>query len=200
MTKSKKDNAKSEWPHLIDADKIGATPTKIRISPSPEELKRLTKRMGVSEIDGLVGELVLSRDSGRNVVFISGRVRAAVTQSSVVSGKPVKSEIDDSFEAWYADHDEAVSFAKAKQERLVREGQGDFPFLDESEDPEPIVDGKIDVGELVAQYLSLAINPYPRAEGESFGEAEPLKEAVEEVYENPFAALKDWKNRPDKGE
>ncbi len=200
MTPPKKDIARPEWPHPVDADKIGTTPLKIRISPSPEELKRLTKRMSVTEISDLVAELVLSRDSGRNVVFVSGRVRAVVTQSSVVSGKPVKSEIDESFEAWYADHDEAVSFAKAKQERLVREGAGDFPFMEESEDPEPIVDGKIDVGELAAQYLSLAINLYPRAEGESFELAADAPKAGEEVYENPFAALKDWKNRQDKGE
>lgn len=200
MTPPKKDMVKPEWPHPVDADKIGTTPLRIKISPSPEELKRLTKRMGVSEIRDLVGELTLSRDSGRNVIFISGQVRASITQSSVISGKPVKSEIDESFEAWYADHDEAVSFAKAKQERLVREGAGDFPFLDESEDPEPIVDGKIDVGELAAQYLSLAINLYPRAEGESFELAADAPKADEEVYENPFAALKNWKNRPDKGE
>jgi hypothetical protein len=44
-----------------------------------------------------------------------------------------------------------------------------MPFLDESEDPEPVIDGKIDAGELVAQYLSLAIDPYPRLEGEEYG-------------------------------
>lgn len=200
MTPPKKEIVRPEWPHPVDADKIGTTPLRIKISPSPEELKRLTKRMGVSEIKDLVGELTLSRDSGRNVIFISGRVRAVVTQGSVVSGKPVKSEINDSFEAWYADQDEAVSFAKAKQERLMREGAGDFPFLEESEDPEPIVDGKIDVGELAAQYLSLAINPYPRAEGEGVGGDDPLEEVRGEVYENPFAALKDWKNKPDRDE
>jgi hypothetical protein len=200
MTRQKKDIARPEWSHFVEADKVGPVPLKIKISPGPDELKRLAKRMALTGLKDVEGELILSRDSGRNVIFISGQVRAGVTQNSVISGKPVESQVQDSFEAWYANHEEAVSFAKAKQERLVREGQGDFPFMDESEDPEPIMDGKIDVGELVAQYLSLAIDPYPRAEGESFELAADAPKAAEEVYENPFAALKDWKNRQDKGE
>jgi uncharacterized metal-binding protein YceD (DUF177 family) len=170
------------------------------ISPTPEELKRLTKRMGVSELKNLEGDLVMSRDSGRNVIFVSGQVRALVTQACVVSGKPVKSEIADSFEAWFADPEQAVSFVKAKQERLVREGLGDLPFFDESEDPEPVVDGKIDAGELVAQYLSLAIDPYPHAEGEQFEQGDDKPKSKDEVYENPFAALKDWKTKQEKGD
>jgi len=199
MTRKKKEIGAPEWSYFVDADKIGNNPTKIAISPGPEELKRLTKRMGVNELKDLEAHLVMSRDSGRNVIFISGQIHADVAQSCVISGKPVKSEIRDSFEAWYADHEEAVSFAKAKQERLVREGTGDFPFLDESEDPEPIIEGKIDVGELVAQYLSLSINPYPHAEGIEYeNPAEAQKEKGSEVYENPFAALKDWKHKQEK--
>lgn len=194
MTRKKKEIAAPEWSHFVEAEKIGNTPLKMTIAPGPEERKRLAKRMGLSDLPSLESDLVMSRDSGSNVIFISGQIRAMVIQNSVVSGKAVKNEIMDSFEAWYADAEQAVSFAKAKQERLTRDGQADMPFLDESEDPEPVIDGQIDVGELVAQYLSLAINPYPRAEGEKYalGDDEPGK-APKEVAENPFAALKNWK-------
>lgn len=196
MTRKKKETPAPEWSHLIEAEKIGTTPLKMKISPGVEQKKRLAKRMGLVELKSLEADLVMSRDAGsKNVIFISGHIAASVTQNSVISGKPVKSEIEDSFEAWYADADQAISFAKAKQERLASEGHIDMPFLDESEDPEPVVEGNIDLGELVAQYLSLAINPYPRAEGEAYEFSAEDKKATEGVYENPFAALKDWKNK-----
>ncbi|HQX27207.1 MAG TPA: hypothetical protein PKX38_04635 [Alphaproteobacteria bacterium] len=193
MTRKKQDIGAPEWSHFVEAEKIGNTPMKLTISPNPDERKRLAKRMGLGDLRSLESDLVMSRDSGSNIIFISGQIRAAVTQNSVVSGKAIKSEIIDSFEAWYADPEQAVSFAKAKQERLTRDGQADMPFLDESEDPEPVIDGKIDVGELVAQYLSLAVDPYPRLEGEEYGGEGAIKTQAGEPYENPFAALKDWK-------
>ncbi|MGB4106201.1 MAG: YceD family protein [Alphaproteobacteria bacterium] len=203
MAKRKNEIPAPEWSHVIEADKVGTTPLKMTISPGTDERKRLTKRLGITELRSLEADVAMSRDSGSNVIFISGQIRAAVTQASVVSAKPVKSEIMDSFEAWFADEDKAVSFARAKQERLTRDGQAEMPFLDESEDPEQIVDGKIDVAELVAQYLSLAIDPYPRNEGEEYGQesdGKAGKKGKGEVYENPFAALKEWKNKQDKGE
>jgi hypothetical protein len=58
----------------------------------------------------------------------------------------------------------------------------------------------IDVGELAAQYLSLAIDPYPRSIT-----ARNMPEGNETVITagerpNPFAALKDWKagKKPEK--
>ena len=45
---------------------------------------------------------------------------------------------------------------------------GDEISLDIDHDPpEPIEAGAIDIGELVAQYLSLALDPHPRAPGAS---------------------------------
>ena len=39
----------------------------------------------------------------------------------------------------------------------------ELELLPEEEDPEPVVDGMIDVGELAAQFLLLGVDPYPRA-------------------------------------
>lgn len=201
MSRKKFEVIAPEWSHFVEADKIGTAPVKLKLSPNAEERKRLAKRMALTDLKNLESDLVISRDAGSNVIFISGQIHAEVVQPCVITAKPVKSEVQDSFEAWYADPKEAVSFAKAKKEKQEREGEGgEMPFLDESEDPEPVIEGKIDVGELVAQYLSLAINPYPTAEGVELPE-EPIKAAAESpIYENPFAALKDWKNKQEKGE
>ena len=64
---------------------------------------------------------------------------------------------------------------------------------------EPLADGKIDAGELVAQHLSLAINPYPRASGLegkvdiAYPEFDDDPGGVSEERENPFLALAGWR-------
>ena len=60
--------------------------------------------------------------------------------------------------------------------------------------PEAIIDGYIDAGELVTQYLSLALNPYPHAEGVKYELGDDNEEAIKPKLDNPFAALKEWKN------
>ena len=85
-----------------------------------------------------------------------------------------------------------MSFARARHERDKDRGVEERPMLEEHEDPEPIVDGRINLGELVTQYLSLAIEPYPRSE-----EAKKILEENNNsmpARENPFAALKTLKD------
>jgi uncharacterized metal-binding protein YceD (DUF177 family) len=89
-------------------------------------------------------------------------LEARVVQSCVVTLEPVVADVADSFTLYYA-------------EEVVPPGHAvDLPIEDEDW-PEPIEDGRIDVGEAVAQQLALALDPYPRAPGArldpAFGEA-----------------------------
>ncbi len=186
-----------EWSYAVDADQIGGNPVALHIEADAGERAALTRRMDLIALDKLEADLTLTRNRGDLVVYIEGRFKADLTQKCVVSQDPVTEHIEESFEAWFADPAQAVSFAKVRQDRLRSKGQADLPLLEEPEDPEPILDGLIDLGELTAQYLSLAITPYPRA-------AEYATEAAtEEVVPqepspgrlNPFAALKEWKIR-----
>lgn len=199
MVKKKREVAQPEWIYLLDAQKIDITPKTIKISANDEERRRLAMRLGLSTLESLDAELTVSRDSGSLVVYISGHIRAKLTQKCVITMETIKSDVVDTFEAWYADPDQAISFARARQERDIENGQVETPILEESEDPEPIIDGQINAGELVAQYLSLAIDLYPRVEGAEIKQPKEKKtKKVEEIYENPFAALKDWKDRQNK--
>ena len=59
--------------------------------------------------------------------------------------------------------------------------------LDDDE-PDPIVDGKIDLGALAAEFLALGLDPYPRKPGAEF--AAPV---AEEDDDSPFAPLDHFK-------
>ena len=68
----------------------------------------------------------------------------------------------------------------------------ELEFNAEDEDsPEMVVNGMIDLGEVATQYLSLNLNPYPRAPGVSL--AAQLAEAGMEVKNRPFAVLEGLK-------
>lgn len=185
-----------EWSHRIPADSVGSTPLRASISASVEERKNVARRLNIASVDQLEAEFVLTRDSGILAIHATGVLRAKVTQSCTRTAVSVEEIVSGDIEAWFdggADEN-AVSLIRAKRERQTRSNEREVPILDESEDPEALVNGCIDLGELAVQYLSLGLNPYPRAEG--VGD-EPL-EVIEDgnaAQRNPFAALKEWKEK-----
>jgi hypothetical protein len=184
-----------EWSHKADTNKIGTTASKYAIKASEQERKDVARRLKVDKIEKLEARFTVKREAGSMLIVVEGAVSADVAQTCIVSGAPIRSSVDETFSAYYSDNDRAVSFAKAKQERMGKRVDAELQILDEREDPEPAIDGQIDLGELAVQYLSLAVDPYPRAEGV----IAPISEEPSEpsVRRNPFAELKNWKAKRD---
>ncbi|MCB9983148.1 MAG: DUF177 domain-containing protein [Rhodospirillales bacterium] len=187
----------TEWSVLFDVEEMNRAEVTMTISPDDAARARLAQRLGVMAVEALEADIRVSHHGGEVSYYLQGRIRADITQECVVTLEPIQSHIEDDFEAWFADPEAAVSIAKARHEKLNEKGHGELPILEEKDDPEALIDGKIDLGELVTQYLSLSINPYPHAEGVEYQELQ-AKMAVDEgadLVKNPFAALKDWKDK-----
>ncbi len=184
-----------EWSHFIDADEVSGETLRLSITPDNEARKNLVRRLGVESIDSLKADLQLKREQGGMVVYVAGHIHATITQACVVSLDPVESRVNENFEAWFADPDQAIQLSKVKHDKNIKVN-GETPILEESEDPEPIIEGQIDLGELVTQHLSLSLDAYPHAEGVEYeyGDDKPHK-TPDAFKNNPFAALKDWKTK-----
>ncbi len=202
----KKDTEKAvltpEWTSLFDTEKVDRAPYTLKLSPAEAVRTAIAKRLGLLSLDSMEVDYVLRRNPGNMVIHVQGEICASATQKCVVSTELMKQKIEAGFDAWYADASQAVSFTRAKRERDLEKDNIEKPVLDESEDPEPIIDGKIDLGELAVQHLSLSINPYPRKE--EYAQGQPLAEAMKtvgtgEIYNNPFEALKNWREKESKG-
>ena len=141
------------------------------------ERERLVARLGIVSIEQLAAELRLERRIDSGVIRLSGRFEADVVQTCTVTLKHFPSHVEDSFETDFTT-DPAVVGAEI------------VLALDDGP-PEPIVDGAIDLGELVTQYLSLTLDPYPRAPGVSFA---PLSIAADEAM-SPLEVLKNMKTQ-----
>lgn len=185
-------SAKPEFSHIVIADKVTTGGQYEVVSATPEECAALAARFDLIGIDHLRAKLRLRRVRGE-FIKVTGELEAAVTQRCVVSLEPVPATLAEDFSAMFApDH-------------LIPKEEDDpeadhFQYLGAEEDfPEPMPGGRIDIGELVAQNLSLVLDPYPRAPGVEFTpileDYDPETDGVEGALpaepprQNPFAAL-----------
>lgn len=168
-----------EFSRFVEADSVGTHRMERRITANPEERAALAKRFGLIGIDRLEAVLSLKR-VGNGVIHVSGELEAEVIQACVVTLVPVPAKVAEAFSADFADEDRRKS------------ADTDLDF--EADDPpEPIRNGHIDLGELAAEQLALALDPYPRAPGAAIpAEFSPDPDAGEEPQRpiNPFSILK----------
>lgn len=186
------------WSYPVRADDAGMNVERITISPDEAALGRLKDHfINVDAVENLSADLVLKRVKGGLVIYIKGHFRADILQTCVKFLEPMKTHLEEDFEAWYADPDQAISFHKAVQKKELQRQQGEAPIIPEEDDPEPIENGIIDLGDVVTQFVSLSIDPYPLKEGNDEGVQNEVVVISEDspIRKNPFEALKDWKNK-----
>jgi uncharacterized metal-binding protein YceD (DUF177 family) len=120
--------------------------TKHEIAATEAERAALARRFSLLTLDRLEAEVGLRTLPG-GMVRLSASFTAEIVQSCVVTLEPVPGRIAEEFTLLYGDVDDA--------REVVLDG--------EAETVEPFAGDRIDIGEAVAQQLSLALDPFPRA-------------------------------------
>jgi hypothetical protein len=141
------------------------------IEATPEECALLARRFDLVRVDRLLGNARLDRDRGGDVIRLSGRLEADVVQSCVVSLEDVPETVAETFEC---------RFTRAAID------PDDVAW---DQDLEPLEGAELDLGEIFAQQLSVALDPYPRAEGADALVIEGLGPNIAVGEEKPLAAL-----------
>lgn len=191
---------KPEWSYEVLAEKITEKPYKVHFKASDQECKDIARRLDVTGIDHLEATVILTRERGSIRIHAEGLVICDVTQECVVSLGAVNTHIEGDFEAWFADDADVVSLDAVRQKKKNSVFDSEQKIPDEKEDPEPIVDGRIELGEIVIQNIALALNPYPHAEGAVYKDIceHPDAASRKEARHKPFAGLKEWKAQKEK--
>ena len=134
------------------------------VEANEAERRALAELNGLAAIGRLTAKFALRR-AGRGIIRVRGEVHAEATQTCVVSLEPFDVVLDEPVD---------VRFAAAVGESVSRRGPpitaaeaSAFAIGDEDE-PDPIVDGKIDLGALAAEFMVLGLDPYPRKPGVDF--------------------------------
>ena len=179
-------SSKNEFSRPVPLSSIEKGGYKINIEANEKEKEGLSHRFEVDEIRSFSADLTVYPKADQMTYKVQGRFTADVMQSCIVSGDPVSSHLEDRFEAWYRDQSKILSFIDKKQKIDEWEEGDEHELRSEEEDPEILNDGILDLGEVAAQFLGLAINPYPKAEENLTGDHIETKE---EDKPNPFAKL-----------
>ena len=146
------------------------------------------ERMAIAKELGLVACQSVAVDYdicalGMGRYRLTGALDAHLTQACVATLEPVPQTIKEPFEVefWPADSLPDIGDAEVEVLRVP--------------DVEPIDQGAIDVGRVVFEVLSAALDPYPRKAGATLEWQDP--ESVEdEGASGPFGALKKLKDQP----
>jgi uncharacterized metal-binding protein YceD (DUF177 family) len=174
-----------EFSRLVSAAAMSGPHMVREIEASAAECQALAERLRLAAIERLKATVRLRRMEGGRLVRVHGRLVADVIQSCVVTLEPVPAHVEEPFGALFSS-DPALL---AESAEVVLD-----PMAEDDNCPEPMVGGSIDIGELTAQHLSLALDPYPRREGANFGEQEfggdQDADAGAVVTPNPFGVLK----------
>ena len=150
------------------------------IEASQAERAALAKRDGLPAIGRLAAEFSLRR-VGRGMIRVRGEVHAAATQTCVVSLEPFDVTLDEPVDVRFA-----APAGESVGGRAPPTTAAESYAVGDEEAPDPIIDGKIDLGALAAEFMILALDPYPRKPGVEF--APP---AAKDARDSPMAKLDD---------
>lgn len=177
-----------EFSRPVNVSDLATVDTVMPIEAKPHELSALAERLGVDGIEALKARAVLKILPNEDVL-LEMSFSARVQQRCVVTLKPMVSDISASFTTTYSE----------EADENWGHDEEEFEDLDDAiEPPEPLIDGKIDLGEACVEQLALEIDPFPRVKGATFDgySTDPRgADAGEFEKKNPFAVLSKLKTK-----
>jgi uncharacterized metal-binding protein YceD (DUF177 family) len=193
MAQPTKIEQKSEIERIVDIDRMAPNGTALEIAASDSERAALAKRFGFLGLPAFSARVTVDRRPGGQVV-VEGRLRGRIVQACILTLDPVPQDLDDAFR---------VVFKQDLAEERDPES-GEALVSAQADAPEPLPGNLLDVGEIVAEQLSLAAEPYPRKHGVKLEDVlpKPRKEGRHGRHEqrrHPFAGLAALRDKPRRG-
>ena len=159
---------------IVNVDRIPTeSPIFLKFVASDKELKSLATRFKFLDVLAFSAELKICK-SARDCWDVAGRLRGVVVQACSSTGVPLRETVDFLIEERY------VRSVDNQEEVEVHVGG-----------TEPLENEAINIGELLAQSLAIAVKPWPRAP-----EAPEKYTSGEEFPDHPFAGLAALKRQP----
>jgi hypothetical protein len=156
----------------------------VEIVASESERAELAALNGLPVISSLEATLRARKWRGDGLE-VDGELRARVRQTCVVSLEEFDSDIAEPIHLRFAPRKESPRSRRRAEDADGAAGPQVHDALGE-DPPDELVGGEVDLGAVVSEFLTLALDPYPRKPGAAFAAAEP--DANDNV--SPFAALK----------
>jgi len=160
--------------HVVRVDAIPKEGQTVALEANAAERETLASLYGLPSIEALRASLEL-RPAPRAGVRVTGAVHGLVTQTCVISLEPFQAVVDEAID---------VRFAPPSTEQEEESDEPQTFAVEDEDEPDPIIDGKIDIGALTAEFFALGLDPYPKKPGATFAFRTDEGEIA-----SPFAAL-----------
>jgi uncharacterized metal-binding protein YceD (DUF177 family) len=170
------------WNVPVRLDEIPETGLHLDLEADAAVRAAVAAAAGVNEVPRLAASFDVARH-GRDGMHVVGTVSAQVLQTCVVTLDPVENAIEEGIDLVFA-RPSALGPA-AHEVNLGAEAV---------EPPETLIDGVLDLGTIAAEFLMLAIDPYPRKPDAVFEAPQNADEGS-----HPFAALAALRSGRDRG-
>lgn len=172
---------------------MGAAGAAVEISPSDSERSALAKRFGFLALPIFSARVTVDHRIGGQIV-VEGRLRGRIVQACVLTLDPVTQDVDETFR---------IVFKPDMTDDRDPES-GEAVLNSQADAPEPLTGNMLDIGEIVAEQLSLAADPYPRRPGAKLEDVLPKsrhggRKGQPEQRRHPFAGLAALRDKPRRG-
>jgi uncharacterized metal-binding protein YceD (DUF177 family) len=165
------DSAQPELSRIVSITRLGDDEARYLITASDTERTALARRFNLVAVDRFTADVRISRQA-QGGIRLKAAIEADIVQECVVTLEPFASRVADDFTLVYRRQ-------VAQQSEILDVDEDEF---------EPLEGEAIDIGEAVAQQLSLALDPFPRAPGAGLSEAVQA-EVSASPRPHPFAEL-----------
>jgi uncharacterized metal-binding protein YceD (DUF177 family) len=163
----------------------------VELSADPAELSALARRFDLLELTSLRARGRLERRAPGDEIWFVGELEAEVVQACVVSLEPVPASVRQPIECGWRRVASPIEPGAAAAPPAL--------WLVDEDELEPLVGRTVDLGEMVAEELALALDPYPRRADAEALVSERLGPNISlgaaERPEPPMAALAQRKDR-----
>jgi hypothetical protein len=174
-------NGAAQLSRPLTVAEVPAEGLEVEIVATEAERAALARLNEIPAVLSLAARLRVRRWRGDGL-DVTGELKARVRQTCVVSLEDFDSDLDATVEVRFAPPAEAPRprgrGREAEPAIVDHEALGDDP-------PDPLIGGAVDLGSVVSEHLTLALDPYPRKPGAQF-----VEPAAEDGVVSPFAQLR----------
>lgn len=159
-------------------------PLTLEFDADADERLALAERFGLLELKLFKGEATATQEKDGTGVAVQMRFKAKLVQRCGITLEPVHDVLSEAF---------ILRFVEGPVDETDLDPEND-------EDIEALEGEEIDIGEIVAQYLGTAVNPYPRKKGSRaadlpYARGKVISEEKAGKKANPFSLLKKLRDR-----
>ncbi len=170
----------SPFTHFVLPADVPPSGLRLHFGADAAAAAALATRADALAVDGFRAEFEVKPWSGTGFL-VTGRITARLTQSCVVTLEPVETAVDETVDLKLVPPEDMAKYELSPDEN----GEVDLVAL--TDRPEPIEDGRIDLGALAVEHFLLGVDPYPRKPGAVF-DADAAG-VGNDPSTSPFAAL-----------